>query len=101
MKKFVATTEYNVGTNLKRVCDELQKTIKITKLAKYMGYTTTRQLHNTINGNASLSQKAIETMVINLNISPTYLFTGTGDMFLFQTKEPVSCIEFKYITSTL
>jgi hypothetical protein len=94
----------NVGGNLKRVCYILQKTMKKTKIAQAMGYTTTTQLDKTLNGNASLSQKAILDMIKNLNINPTFLFTGTGTMFLHEEKpdkKPVLRIEYTYVTSTL
>lgn len=56
--------------------------MKITVVAKKLGYTSTTQLSNTLSGKAVISTKAIMCMVKNLNINPTFLFTGSGSMFL-------------------
>ncbi|MCX6334854.1 MAG: hypothetical protein NT092_11225, partial [Bacteroidia bacterium] len=34
-----------------------------------------------------LSTKAITALIMNANVNPTYLFTGTGDMFLTDETE--------------
>ena len=90
----------NIGLNLLKVYNELLKTNKKSKLARLMGYAATRQLNNTINNKTLISTKAIIKMVANLNINPTFLFTGLGDMFLFNDK-PVTHVEFIYSSTTL
>ena len=91
----------NIGLNLLKVYDELLKTNKKTKLAHLMGYAATRQLNNTINNKTLISTKAIIKMVANLQINPTFLFTGTGDMFLYKTDKSLSPIEYTYTSTTL
>jgi hypothetical protein len=91
----------NIGLNLMKVYNELLKTNKKTKIAHLMGYMTTRQLYNTIDNKTLLSTKAIIKMVANLQINPTFLFTGTGDMFLFKTDKPVSRVQYTNISTTL
>ena len=96
---------HNINENLENVVNELSKTIKRTKLAQSFGFTTTRQLDNTISGKALLSTKAISKAVIKLNVNPTFLFTGTGEMFLNtlpkESKQKPLRIEYQYVSSTL
>ena len=61
--------------------------MKTTKIAKAIGYTTTRQLYNTIEGRSMLSTKAARGLIKNLNVNPFYLFLGKGDMFIADETE--------------
>jgi hypothetical protein len=56
--------------------------MKSTTIAHAIGFTTTRQLYNTVDGKSMLSSKAMIGLIKNLNINPIYLFLGKGDMFL-------------------
>lgn len=87
-------------TRFAYICFELMKIHKRTKLAHGMGYTTTRQLDNSLEGKAMLSTQAIFNLVSNFNVNPTYLFTGSGNMFLNQP-EPQNRLEYNYISSTM
>ena len=102
-KESIKGIEYsdNIGLNLLKVYNELLKTNKKTKIVHLMGYAATRQLNNTIDNKTLISTKAIIKMIANLNINPTFLFTGLGDMFLFKTDKPVSCVEYIYSSTTL
>ena len=96
---------HNINQNLQKVVNEVSKTVKRTKIAKSFGYTTTRQLDNTIAGNALLSTKAIIKAVETLKVNPTFLFTGIGEMFLDaipkEPKQKPLRIEYSYVSSTL
>jgi hypothetical protein len=61
--------------------------MKPTQIAHLKGYTTTRQLHNTIEGKSMLSTKAIKGLIENLNVNPFYLFLGKGEIFLSDESE--------------
>jgi hypothetical protein len=61
-----------------------------------MGFTTTTQLDNTLAGTALLSTKAITNLVKNLDVNPTYLFTGEGKMFLKNNKPEVEVVKTKF-----
>ena len=63
------------------------KGMKPTGIAKSIGYTTTTQLNSTLAGESILSTKAIIGLIENLNINPTYLFLGKGEMFLTDETE--------------
>ena len=91
----------NIGLNLLKVYNELLKTNKKTKLARLMGYAAPRQLYKTIDGKCLISTKAIIRMVANFQINPTFLFTGTGDMFLYKTDKPITRVEYTYVSTTL
>lgn len=60
---------------------------KFTQIAKAMGYTTTAQLHSVMSGESLISTKAVISLIENLNVNPTFLFCGTGEMFLSETNE--------------
>jgi uncharacterized protein YqgQ len=69
--------------NFINVIKTLQESgMKITKIAKAIGYTTTRQLYNTLDGKSMLSTHGIIGLISNLNVSPQYLFFGIGEMFM-------------------
>ena len=69
--------------NLARIIRTLEgQGRKTTKIAQAIGYTTTRQLYNTIEGKSMLSTKAVKGLIENLNVNPFYLFLGKGDMFI-------------------
>jgi hypothetical protein len=78
----------NLTQNFNNVFDTLQREKKnITAIAKSMGYTSSNQLHSVIKGESMLSTKAITALIMNANVNPTYLFLGTGDMFLTDETE--------------
>jgi hypothetical protein len=69
--------------NLGRIIRTLEgQGMKPTQIAHAIGYTTTRQLYNSIEGQSMLSTKAVKGLIQNLNVNPLYLFLGKGDMFL-------------------
>jgi hypothetical protein len=69
--------------NFINVIKTLQESgMKITKIAKAIGYTTTRQLYNTLDGKSMLSTQGITGLISNLNVNPQYLFLGEGNMFI-------------------
>jgi hypothetical protein len=88
-----------VNYNFTKVFDVLLKTTKKTRLARKMGYTTTRQLDNVLAGAGSLSTMAIMNLVKNFNVNPTFLFTGNGSMFLLESN--VENFKYTSISSTL
>ena len=60
---------------------------KPTKIAHAIGYTTTRQLYNSVEGKSLLSTKAVKGLIENLNVNPFYLFLGKGEMFMSEVSE--------------
>lgn len=58
-----------------------------TRIASKMGYTTTTQLNSVLAGESQLSTKAIISLIENLNVNPTYLFLGKGEIFLTEESE--------------
>lgn len=76
--------EINLSQNLHIIVYELQKShkMKFTQIARAMGFTTTTQLHNAMGATSSISTKAIVNLILNLNVNPTFLFLGKGEMFL-------------------
>jgi hypothetical protein len=78
----------NLTQNFIKVFDTLQKkNMNITAIAKSMVYTTSAQLHSVTKGESMLSTKAITALILNANVNPTYLYLGTGDMFLTDETE--------------
>lgn len=61
--------------------------MKTTQIAHEIGFTTTSQLHNTIEGRSLLSTKAAIGLITKLNVNPYYLFLGKGEMFLSDETE--------------
>jgi hypothetical protein len=58
-----------------------------TRLSSKMGYTTTAQLNSVLSGESQLSTKAIISLIENLNVNPTFLFLGKGEMFSAEESE--------------
>lgn len=89
----------NLRMNFIKVYDELIKTTKKTKIAHGMGYSTTVQLYNSLDGTAMLSTKAIVNLIRNFNVNPTFLFNGVGEIFTVTNQSNV--FEYTYVNSTL
>ena len=78
----------NLTQNFNVIFDTLHKrNMNITGIAKSMGYTSSNQLHSALKGESMLSTKAITALIMNAGVNPTYLFLGTGDMFLTDESE--------------
>lgn len=81
-------TTINLTENFNKIFESLSnKNMNITGIAKSMGYTSSNQLHSALKGESMLSTKAITALILNANVNPTYLFLGTGDMFLTEASE--------------
>lgn len=88
--------EIDVRQNLERVVSTLQnRDMKLTNIAKAMGYTTTTQLHHTLEGKSMLSTKAVIELIQNLNVNPLFLYTGKGEMF-FSDESELDSLQKKY-----
>ena len=76
--------EINLSNNLSLIVNTLERrhNMKFTNIAKAIGFTTTTQLHNAMGATTSISTKAIVGLILNLNVNPTFLFLGKGEMFL-------------------
>lgn len=80
--------EIELNKNLDNIIRKLEeKGMKSTKIAHAIGYSTTTQLYNTIEGKSLLSTKAVIGLIKNLNVNPEYLFLAKGDMFLTDENE--------------
>ena len=80
--------EFNLTRNFNDVFAAVSnKGVKRTAFAKAMGYSSTSQLAATLEGKAMISTKAIIELVRNFNVSPTFLFTGQGEIFLTEESE--------------
>ncbi|MBN1181196.1 MAG: hypothetical protein JXB49_02840 [Bacteroidales bacterium] len=80
--------EFNLTRNFNDIFAAVSnKGVKRTAFAKAMGYSSTSQLAATLEGEAMISTKAIIELVKNFNVSPTFLFTGQGDVFLTDESE--------------
>ena len=74
----------NLNENIERIVQALKKerNMKVTHIAKAIGFTTTTQLNNITGSVSGISGNAMAGIVYNLGVNPTFLFFGTGEMFL-------------------
>ena len=80
--------EFNLTRNFNDIFAAVSnKGVKRTAFAKAMGYSSTSQLAATLEGEAMISTKAIIELVKNFNVSPSFLFTGKGEIFLTEESE--------------
>jgi hypothetical protein len=76
-------SKINLQENFSRIFESIEATgNKRTTVAKFMGYTTTAQLNSVLDGTSVLSTKAIISLIENLDVNPSYLFLGKGNMLL-------------------
>ena len=61
--------------------------MKFTRIAKAIGFTTTKQLHNAMGSTTCISSNSIIGLIANLNVNPIFLFIGKGEMFLTDENE--------------
>lgn len=88
--------------NFNKIYDVLSQTVKKTHIAKGMGYSTTTQLDNTLEGEATISTKAVVALIENFNVNPNFLFLGEGQMFRNGRESENELNKFNYfVTSTL
>jgi len=59
-----------------------ERNMKITQISKAIGFTSTTQLHNAMGATSGISANAIAGLIYNLNINPSFLFFGKGEIFL-------------------
>ncbi len=75
--------------NIRKVVRTLQaRGMKITKISRAMGYTTTAQLHNVLNGKSTVSIHAVLCMIDKLMVSPEFLFKGGDKIFITDKDVP-------------
>lgn len=80
--------EIDLKENLDQIISFLEgEGMMTTKIANAIGYTSTRQLYNTLDGTSMISTKAVRALIVNLNVNPVFLFLGKGDMFLSEESE--------------
>jgi hypothetical protein len=78
----------DIQQNFLKILQTLEeKGMKRTNIAKEIGYTTTTQLNSTLSGQSMLSTKAIVGLIENLQVNPTFLFLGKGEMFMTDETE--------------
>ncbi len=78
-----------IYNNIRKIVRTLQaRGMKITKISRAMGYTTTAQLHNVLNGKSTVSIHAVLCMIDKLMVSPEFLFKGGDKMFLTDKDVP-------------
>lgn len=71
-----------INENFKAIVEKLVSDgNKITNIARAMGYTTTVQLYNPLNGKSAMTSTALQKFVNAYKVNPVYLFHGTGLMF--------------------
>lgn len=71
--------EFN--NQFKLVYKELSKNYKVTEISNSLGYTTTSQLYNVLNGKSTIVSKALYKLFNNFNVNPNFIFLGIGDIF--------------------
>lgn len=70
-----------IATNLVRILNYFeQQGITKTSFSKAIGYTSTRQLNNVVEGDSTLSGNAIIKMIQEFKVNPNYLFFGIGEV---------------------
>ncbi|MBT4410539.1 MAG: hypothetical protein HOC82_11910 [Bacteroidetes bacterium] len=58
-----------------------------TEFTLGIGFKTTTQLNNCLEGEALISTKAVIQLINNYKVNPLFLFLGQGDIFLSDTDE--------------
>ena len=71
----------DINVRFKEAFESLVDKVGRTKLAKDIGYNTTRQLYNIFDGNSLVPMVALYYLSKKHNVSLDWLFEGKGDMF--------------------
>ena len=78
----------HIATNLVRILNYFeQQGITKTSFSKAIGYTSTRQLNNVLEGDSTLSGNAIIKMIQEFKVNPNYLFFGIGEVQITSAKQ--------------
>lgn len=73
--------QIHIANNLVRILNYFeQKGTTKTSFSKSIGYTSTRQLNNVLEGESTLSGNAIIKMIQEFKVNPNYLFFGIGEV---------------------
>ena len=71
----------HISNNLVRILNYFeQQGVTKTAFSKAIGYTSTRQLNNVLEGDSTLSGNAIIKMIQEFKVNPNYLFFGIGEV---------------------
>ncbi|MGE0021966.1 MAG: hypothetical protein AB7S72_20025 [Draconibacterium sp.] len=77
-----------IATNLVRILNYFeQQGITKTSFSKAIGYTSTRQLNNVVEGDSTLSGNAIIKMIQEFKVNPNYLFFGIGEVKIMSVEQ--------------
>lgn len=78
----------HIANNLVRILNYFeQQGITKTTFSKNIGYTSTRQLNNVLEGESTLSGNAIIKLIQEYKINPNYLFFGIGEIQIQSIEE--------------
>jgi len=84
-----------INQNFKAVVDKLLADgLKITNIAKSMGYTTTTQIYKPLKDEGNLTSTALQKFVEAFNVRPEFLFSGKGSMFISENPDHVGYVIF-------
>ena len=72
---------YAINERFKEAFESLVGKVGRTKLAKEIGYNTTRQLYNIFDGNSLVPMVALYYLSSKYDVSLEWLFHGNGEMF--------------------
>jgi hypothetical protein len=75
-------TDLGVYERFKEVYEILHEHNKVTNIATNLGYTTTRQLYNVLEGKNFITTKALIQLFRNYNVNPNFIFAGESVIFL-------------------
>lgn len=77
-----------IANNLVRILSYFeQQGVTKTSFSKSIGYTSTRQLNNAIEGDSTLSGNAIIKLIEEFKVNPNYLFFGIGEVQIQSVEE--------------
>lgn len=86
--------EYVLNDRFKNIYEVLKSKYKVKEIIEKLKFSGSRQLYNIIEDKNLVSTRAIDALIKNFNVNPTFIFTGEGSMFIDENQEGSEDLEF-------
>ena len=79
--------DYVLNDRFKAIYEVLKSKHKVKEIIEKLNFSGSRQLYNILENKNLVSTRAIDRLIKQFNVNPTFIFSGTGSMFIDENKD--------------
>ena len=79
--------DYVLNDRFKAIYEVLKSKHKVKEIIEKLNFSGSRQLYNILENKNLVSTRAIDRLIKQFNVNPTFIFSGTGSMFIDKNKD--------------